>query len=196
MAILTDGREWNFFLPAGHGDYADRRVYKLDMLEREVQESAERLKRYLHYDAIKSGDGIRNAQDDYRDISRVREMNKALPEAWKKLLEEEDEILLELVADRVESICGYKPDLDSVARYLKEKETPTNVIQKSSRQIETTKPKRQAPTLSAQKNYYFVFEGHRHNARNAKDVMVQVFELFHRCNARFCGRFAEYPNHG
>jgi len=26
MAILTDGQEWHFFLPAKQGDYGDRRV--------------------------------------------------------------------------------------------------------------------------------------------------------------------------
>ena len=27
MAILTDGQEWNFFLPTEQGDYGERRVY-------------------------------------------------------------------------------------------------------------------------------------------------------------------------
>jgi predicted type IV restriction endonuclease len=31
MAILTDGQEWQFFLPAEQGDYGERRVYKLDI---------------------------------------------------------------------------------------------------------------------------------------------------------------------
>ncbi|GEM_PF-6109999 len=47
-------------------------------------------------------------------------MKSTLPKAWEKLVAEEDELLLELVADRVESLCGYKPDLDSVARFLKD----------------------------------------------------------------------------
>ena len=33
LAILTDGREWNFFLPAEHGNYAERSVYKLDIVD-------------------------------------------------------------------------------------------------------------------------------------------------------------------
>ena len=38
MAILTDGREWNFFLPGEQGDYGERRVYKLDMMECDLAE--------------------------------------------------------------------------------------------------------------------------------------------------------------
>ena len=31
LAVLTDGREWSFFLPAGAGSYDERRIYKLDL---------------------------------------------------------------------------------------------------------------------------------------------------------------------
>ncbi len=55
MAILTDGQEWNFFLPAEQGDYGERRVYKLDIVERDIPECVARLSRYLKYDAIVSG---------------------------------------------------------------------------------------------------------------------------------------------
>ena len=43
LAILTDGREWNFFLPAEHGNYAERSVYKLDIVERDLSECTLRL---------------------------------------------------------------------------------------------------------------------------------------------------------
>ncbi len=46
LAILTDGQEWNFFLPGEQGDYGERRVYKLDIVERDVAECVFRLNRY------------------------------------------------------------------------------------------------------------------------------------------------------
>ncbi|HEX7575313.1 MAG TPA: type I restriction endonuclease [Candidatus Methanoperedens sp.] len=30
MAVLTDGQEWNFYLPSGKGSYDERRFYKID----------------------------------------------------------------------------------------------------------------------------------------------------------------------
>ena len=47
MAVLTDGHEWSFYLPGEEGQYEERRVYKLDLLERSPAESTERLHRYL-----------------------------------------------------------------------------------------------------------------------------------------------------
>lgn len=118
MAILTDGREWNFFLPGEQGDYGERRVYKLDIVERDLAECTMRLQRYLLYSAIASGAAIQAARDDYRNVSRDRQMKAALPTAWAKLVEDEDDMLVEIVADRVESLCGFKPDPDMVVRFL------------------------------------------------------------------------------
>jgi hypothetical protein len=120
MAILTDGREWNFFLPGEQGDYGERRVYKLDIVDRDVKECSERLERYLRHSVVASGAAIQAARDDYRNFSKDRQMLAALPKAWHQIIADEDEMLLEIVADRVESLCGFKPGADMVAQFLKD----------------------------------------------------------------------------
>jgi hypothetical protein len=143
MAVLTDGREWHFFLPGEQGDYTERRLYKLDILERDIGEIEKRLKRYLDYDKICSGSALEDARKDYRDIARDRIIKSTLPHAWAKLIEEEDDLLLELIADRAESLCGYKPDLDSVSEFLKSiifHPIPTKTQQISTPAIEREKP--------------------------------------------------------
>ena len=102
MVILTDGQEWNFFLPGEQGDYGERRVYKLDIVERDVTEAASRLRRYLLHENVASGKALQAARDDYRDVSRDRQMQAALPKAWTSLIDDEDSNLLAIVADRVE----------------------------------------------------------------------------------------------
>jgi len=42
MAILTDGQEWSFYLPGEQGRYDERRVYKIDLLELDISELAEK----------------------------------------------------------------------------------------------------------------------------------------------------------
>ena len=193
LAILTDGREWNFFLPAGQGDYGDRRVYKLDLIEREVSESATRLNRYLNYEAIKSGAASKNALEDYNNASRVKQMESTLPRAWESLLAEEDEILLELVADRVESLCGYKPNLDMVAHFLKKRGKVPEIAPSTNQLL---KPPTYPPHPTRPRNSVgtgpvtigFIFKGKEHSARNGKDVMVKIFELLAKRDATFLDR--------
>lgn len=196
LAILTDGQEWNFFLPGEQGDYGERRVYKLDIVERDISECASRLNRYLLYDAIVSGAAIEAAREDYRNVSRDRQMKATLPKAWAKLVEEEDELLLELVADRVESLCGYKPDPDTVARFLKESVS----LRLPGLAPQPTRPSSQQQTVAPVANLSgtvgFILNGQRHQARNARDVLVSVFETLSQRDGTFLERFAALPKHG
>ena len=137
LAILTDGREWNFFLPAEPGSYSERSVYKLDIAEREIDECEYRLKRYLDYQAVLSGTAINKAREDYRDVTREREVQSTLPKAWSQLIESEDDILLELVADQVENLCGYKPKTKNVAIFLRNTLTANSSITPTLTQTET-----------------------------------------------------------
>lgn len=220
MAILTDGREWNFFLPGEQGDYGERRVYKLDIVDRDVMECVERLERYLKHSAVASGAAIQAARDDYRNVSKDRQMLAALPKAWSQLIADEDDMLLEIVADRVESLCGFKPDPDMVAGFLKGSVLsralpPTPVRQALSPTIRSAASDvaanaraveqaiavpgpadtpRTATKASGQTG--FSFEGKFHPARNAIDTLRQVFETLMQRDPTFADRFAGLPKHG
>lgn len=197
LAILTDGQEWNFFLPGEQGDYGERRVYKLDIVERDIAECVSRLSRYLKYNAIVSGAAIEAAREDYRNVSRDRQIKATLPKAWDKLVEEEDELLLELVADRVESLCGFKPDPDTVARFLKDhifSRTPSAATQPPRPTVPPPTPA--APVGSPVGAIGYVINGQRYQAKNARDVLVSVFEALSQRDATFLERFAALPKHG
>jgi hypothetical protein len=118
LAILTDGREWHFFLPAEEGEYQERRVYKLDIIEREPTDVTRYFERYLKYDRVCSGQALEAARSDYQDVSRRRKIMETLPRAWARLIEERDEILLELLAEKVEDLCGYRPELEVCSQYI------------------------------------------------------------------------------
>ncbi len=211
LAILTDGQEWNFFLPAEQGDYTERRVYKLDMVERDVAESVARLERYLSYAQVSSGAAIVAAREDYKNVSRSRQMLNTLPDAWSKLVAEEDELLLELIADKVESLCGFKPDVDTVARFLREN-VGLRAIQQAVAQgprrpppippapaAPPASPVRQAssvPLASKPGGVGYTFETKFTPCRNGRDVLVAVFEALAKRDSTFLERFAARPKHG
>ncbi len=181
MAILTDGQEWSFYLPGEQGHYAERRVYKIDLLEREISESAGRLKRYLSYSAICDGSAIQAARADYRNVARGREIQGVLPQAWDALLREQDSLLLELLADKVEDLCGYKPELDVCAEFL-EASGRTGVA-----------PREPAPPRRQQRGgaqYSFTALGQELTAGTARDVMLKVFALLADDDPQFLERFA------
>ena len=132
IAILTDGREWHFFYPPGEGDYGERRVYQLDLIETDTEEIAERLNRYLNYYLIRNRNAIQSIADDYRDIAQRRHIEAVwrelsehqrqhIEEARSELLEQESR-LVELVAREVEN-QGDRPVDEQVLDFLKSLET-------------------------------------------------------------------------
>lgn len=201
LAILTDGREWHFFLPAEAGDYGERRVYKLDVVERETEESVLRLERYLRYNAIVSGVALSAARDDYRDVTRKRQVRETLPQAWMKLVEEEDEMLIELIADRVESLCGYKPDPDSVALFLAKSITLRSVSGAGPigpEPVPPVIPPKPSPAVRGgdANSIGFFFRERFTNCRNARDVLVSIIEQLSKHDSTFIQRFVSLPKHG
>lgn len=211
VAILTDGQEWNFFLPAEQGDYGERRVYKLDLVEREPQESAARLFRYLSYVEVSTGRAIASAREDYQNVSRNRQMLATLPEAWTKLVSEEDDLLLELVADRVESLSGFKPDLDTVAKFLREnvvlrpsalanvQATQAQRAQSPRAVAQTPPPTQRIQAIGSGANTIavgFSLDGKFVSCRNGREVLVGIFEALTQRDASFPERFAARPKHG
>ena len=119
IAILTDGREWQFFHPTGEGTWAERKVCELDLITGESAENAEIFNRYLNYESIHTGEAVEAIKKDYEKVVQQRQVATRLPEAWGKLLEEADEFLLHAVAEKTESLCGYKPTDEQVLDFLK-----------------------------------------------------------------------------
>lgn len=210
LAILTDGQEWNFFLPAEQGDYSERRVYKLDIVERDLPESVARLERYLSYGQTTAGAAIAAAREDYRNVSRGRQVLATLPEAWSKLVADEDELLLELVADKVESMCGFKPDVDTVAKFLRENISlkigpvavrPSSATPQRAATVPTLPAPANTPTTLPSKSVNagstgFTIQGRFVPARNGREVLVAAFEALADRDTTFLERFAARPKHG
>lgn len=157
IAILTDGATWHVYLPAMQGSYDDRRVYLLDLLERDPEESAARLQRYLSRDAVESGEAFERAQADYKRSRQRKGAEAAIPQAWANLVSEPR--LADLLAAEVESVCGFQPEVPDLAAFLSSlrpatgvlpvpsdrSKVPDVVVHEPSRQPASPPPRREVP---------------------------------------------------
>lgn len=119
ICILTDGRDWSFYLPSGQGSYDDRRVYRLQLNERPSSESARIFQRYLSRARVKSGEALDAANQDYRDIASRREASRNLPQAWHQLVSGPEDLLIDLLVEQTEGICGFRPSAAEVTEFLR-----------------------------------------------------------------------------
>lgn len=141
FVIVTDGREWHFYLPAETGSYDERRVYKLDLIERDIQESEYCLNRYLSFNNVANGNALEYAREDYKNVSKERQARANIPIAWEKLLEENDEMLIDVISEKVESICGFKPTKNQVITYLSSlNPSPHSILAGEKQKSHTSSP--------------------------------------------------------
>lgn len=146
------------------------------------------------------------AQSDYKDIAREREILEALPLAWRQLVADEDELLLELLADAVETRCGYRPELDVVASFL-HNSVPAGSAALASQPPKTVRPPgRSRPPAKAMDAHPaelgeasavgFTLGGKWRACRNARAVLVGVIEALAALDPTFSDRFVGLARHG
>ena len=79
-------------------------------------------------EAIREIRTMRVARDDFQPAPSQSQIETGLPEAWRKLVQDSDDLLLNLVAEKAKSLHGHKPTRGQVLEYLKslqESETQT-----------------------------------------------------------------------
>jgi hypothetical protein len=171
------------------GTYDERRVYKLDLFEREPSEAAAKLTQYLSLSNIKSGQALDSAREEYRNRNRAAQARAAIPAAWQELVGKGDELLVELLASAVESKAGIKPEEDDVLAFLTSLGKPF-VLETAIK----TAGRQQGPVDASSRSGTLVIRGKAYRYGNAKDAMVTVLTELAQTDPSFLQRCAQHPD--
>lgn len=120
LAALTNGVTWWFYLPLYEGSWEQRRFYTIDILQQEPDEVASKFIDFLSKNNNDTGKAIQNAEAIHKSRERQTKIKNALPEAWNKIVFEANELLINLISETTEKLCGYKPDIENVKKFLSE----------------------------------------------------------------------------
>ncbi len=203
FVVLTDGKTWSFYLPAEQGSYAERRVHKLDLFERQAAEVATVLDQYISRPRVEAGDALEHARMEYRSRNRRAQAQAAIPDAWRELLDKGDEQIVDLLANAVESKTGARPEDDDVAKYLatlgKTEPYQTLTIFPAPPQrpsVETAlSPHGPSPRASeSSRSGKLVLLGKTYEYSNAKEAMLTVLRELALRDASFLERCAQHPD--
>lgn len=111
MAVLTNGVGWWFYLPLlQDATWEDRKFYTIDLLQQEPKDVANKFIELLSRDKISSGKAIENAKSIYESQQKKNVIRKTLIKAWNKIISEPEDILISLLADTTEKLCGHTVD--------------------------------------------------------------------------------------
>lgn len=176
MCVLTDGRDWSIYLPAAPGGYDDRRVYRLQLDDRDPETSEIMLRRYLSRDRVRSGEAYDDAIKDHRTATAQRDSVAAIPQAWSELVSQEDDLLAELLTERVEMLSGYRPEIKPIMQFLgglTPSVSEAAVLPDTA--LPTASQKTARPGKAAKVVAYRIF-GEKRSAPNASIALVEILE--------------------
>lgn len=120
LAVLTNGISWWFYLPLNELNWEQRKFLTIELYEQEAVDIASRLTEFLSRENVENGRSIESALKIFKGKQRDSKIQKTLPKAWQKIINEPDELFIEILTETTEKLCGYQPDLEAVENFVKE----------------------------------------------------------------------------
>lgn len=121
ILVLTDGDTWDLYLSMAAGEPAERRFAHLTLTESDdLARVARDLREFIAREAVLSGRGDDAAKARLKQV-KDREIGRGgLESAWMELLGEPDDMLRDLLIERVEQEVGARPTADDAERFLQQ----------------------------------------------------------------------------
>ena len=156
LAILTNGIVWWFYLSLKKGAWNNRKFYTIDILEQEIKDIVEKFDLLLSRENVVSGEAVRQAESILESSQRDKIIKERLPEAWNKVIKNAvspDSLLVDLLAETAEEVCGFKLESDEILRFMRSHHekwllsptikpgvsTPTKLLRQTKKQTDTPK---------------------------------------------------------
>ncbi len=117
IAVLTNGIIWWFYLTKSAGSSQDKWFYSADLIKQKDEAIAPNLIDLLGKNNVAHGQALKAA----RTLNQNKNQKMAadvIPEAWNKLVSQPNMILVELLRESTEKICGCKVEGKLAERFL------------------------------------------------------------------------------
>jgi hypothetical protein len=204
LAVLTNGGSWWFYLPLMEGSWERRKFYTIEIYEQDINDVVDKFEKLLSKKNVMTDRAITNAEQIYENRLKEHLIRQALPKAWEKLLLEPDELLVELLSETAERLCGYKPMDGMVKGFLRkmffEESNQTRETLNEQAKIDLEGERRKGKPKVGKKSYlkdlieigilksgeeiFRVYKGKIYKARIMRDGKIQLSD----------GRIANSPS--
>lgn len=195
IAVLTDGRTWSFFFPAGQGSYEERRFARIDLVEDDSGDAAGTLARYLDLGDVRSGRARKRAERDYDAARFQEEAASKYASVWRKLLAGPEPSLLDLFSEEVENATGVRPDRERAADFIRQQIGIADAAPRPAPPPSKQKPPKPVPPQvqsdAASGKPSLTFRGSKQAFDSGAELLGAVFRRLASADPDFCRRYSE-----
>jgi hypothetical protein len=180
LAVLTNGLAWWLYLPLLTGSWDERKFFAIDLQKQEVEAVTQHFAAFLGRGPVGDGSAARKARELLERGRVSTAVRRKIPQAWEELCREPDKHLVELLADRVERICGHR-DVSEVENFLKHSCEPSS---RQSEELRVPAGKIKMPALSnedytGKRAVAYTFRGKRTTVGIWKEILVGLAQTFY-----------------
>ena len=119
FAILTNGKDWWFYLPSKEGRWKEKKFYMLDIINEPPDEVTSKFIDFLSKENIATNRAKALAEETYEQQKKKKEIEAILPEVWNEIITKQNEELVKLLAREVKNRCGHEePDNKTIRDFL------------------------------------------------------------------------------
>ena len=199
LLVLTDGNVWALYLSMAEGVPSERRFFQVELQTADIPGSADAFGNLLRKEPVVSGKARREADRRHAEIRNRLRSRDGILSAWRELVSGPDELLYDLLSEKVESDSGSKPDMSDVESFLRGLAPSTSHVSSSaSAQPQAAGHGREAkrPRTPHQKQagtriVGFVVGTHRVEAGSARATLSGVLQRFDKEHPQFMERLAK-----
>lgn len=156
LSALTNGITWWFYLPTQKGEWQERKFYAIDILQQDSSDIVSKFIDFLSKENVKNGKAFSNAEKLYKSRRKKELLNKAIPDAWNKIIHEPDSFLVELLTETTEKLCGFKPDELVVYNFLLENKERFSLNLQPIQEISPKNKGRKIAGISTKTRSYYI----------------------------------------
>lgn len=119
IAVLTNGVEWQLFLPLRESEDDKFKFHTLHLFKQDPDDLVKKFVDYLSREHVRKGKAWEDAEKVFRSRKKKRLIKEALLDVWNENITGDDRTLVGMMAEEAEKRCGYPPESDLVINFMK-----------------------------------------------------------------------------